>query len=64
MYITEVIVTGEKTREEIAEMFDIGENEVAYLQKCNDIMVNDENVSEEEYQEWCDEVDSRYEEIK
>lgn len=64
MYITEVIVMDKYTTEEIATMFGIGEGEVVEIQKCNDRMVNDTNVSAEEYEEWCEKTDKMCGELK
>lgn len=56
--ITEVIVAGNHSADEIADMFHLTEQDVKDIQASNDRKLNDENVSEEEYQEWCDAIDA------
>ncbi len=51
---------GDYSRDEIMEMFKIDEAEVVDLTHRHDKKLNDEDVSEEEYQEWCDQIDEAY----
>lgn len=58
--ITEAIVSGNYDRDELSAMYHLTESEVADVQQENDRLLNDEDVSEEEYQEWCDKIDETH----
>lgn len=58
--ITEAIVAGNWSADEIAVAYGLSESEAKGLIAENDRRLNDSNVSEEEYEEWCDREDKIY----
>lgn len=60
MTITEVIAMGNWDRSDIAQAYNLTEEEVAEIQIEHDRLVNDEDVTEDEYSDWCDATDAAH----
>lgn len=58
MTITEAIVMGNWDRSEIAKAYNLTEEEVAEMQIEHDRLMNDEDITEDEYSKWCDATDA------
>lgn len=58
--ITELVLNGSKSREEIAVMFGIRERIVLDIEEQLKDSLEDETINDQEFIEICDDIDSEY----
>lgn len=58
--ITEELIVSNHTRNELALVYNVDELEIEAIDRELHAKLHDENVSEEDFQKWCDEIDAEY----
>lgn len=58
--LSDLLSEGQKTNEELADMFDLSEEHVKQIRVKHDELVTDSDVTDKQYIAWCEQVDKAY----